>query len=133
MAELAVQDSRATVIALEGELGAGKTTFVQAMARVLGVAERVVSPTFILMRAYAIAHGQFHTLVHIDAYRIDDASEFAALRFDELCADAGNLICIEWASRLGDMLPSDAYHIALSHTAGEPGRAAAYGYAARAT
>lgn len=129
MAEL-VPNSRATVIALEGELGAGKTTFVQALARALGVTKRVVSPTFILMRRLEVAsHDAFDTLVHIDAYRIAAPGELDAVRFNDLLAERRSLICIEWASRIGDALPQDAYRITLSHMEGGQGRRAVYGYA----
>lgn len=116
----------ACVIALHGELGAGKTTFVQALARELGVGESVTSPTFVLMKKYTIdQHTSHHlthrpphlsALVHIDAYRLDNAAEAKPLRLPELFADPENLICIEWAERVADILPEDRLEIIFSHT-----------------
>jgi tRNA threonylcarbamoyladenosine biosynthesis protein TsaE len=96
--------SRATVLALQGNLGAGKTTFVQALAKELGVATVVQSPTYVLMKSYPLAHGQFKMLIHIDAYRFEKPEEFAALKPDTFLSDPANLVCIEWPEKVGGML-----------------------------
>lgn len=96
----------ATVVALRGELGAGKTTFVQALARELGVAETVQSPTYVLMKAYEIAYTHFTKLVHIDAYRLERAEEFAALKPETFLNDPRTLVCIEWPERVEGALPT---------------------------
>ncbi len=104
----------ATVLALHGELGAGKTAFTKACAQVLGVSEPVTSPTFVLMRRYAIpAHSRFTHFVHIDAYRVESPAELAVIRLDEILQDPGNLVCIEWAERVGG-LPADAVQVVFS-------------------
>ena len=104
----------ATVLALEGNLGAGKTTFVQTLARELGVGEVVQSPTYVLMKNYPLelstaganTNKKFTKLVHIDAYRLESPEEFDALRPEEFLNDPGCLVVVEWPERLGSKLPA---------------------------
>ncbi len=106
VARLAPKSAGATLITLTGELGAGKTTFTQEVARALGVTEQVTSPTFVLEKIYELpSQDSFSKLVHIDAYRLNGGAELAALGFDSLAADAKNLIIIEWPERIADALP----------------------------
>ena len=102
---------RATVVGLYGDLGAGKTTFVQAVARAVGITEKVNSPTFLIVKSYKLQVGSLKTLVHIDAYRLKSSEELRKLRFEELLADPNNLILVEWADKVADLLPPD--HIQL--------------------
>jgi tRNA threonylcarbamoyladenosine biosynthesis protein TsaE len=95
----------AVVLALTGDLGAGKTTLVQLMARVLGVTDTVTSPTFVVMKQYETTNETFTQLVHIDAYRIEDIDEMRPLGFTALLAQPGTLMCIEWAERIETLLP----------------------------
>lgn len=104
------ENNHATIIALSGNLGAGKTTFVQLLAKELGVSEKVTSPTFTIMKGYELA-GRFNLLVHMDAYRIEDLSELGPLRFSELLANKSNLLCIEWAEKIQSALPSEIIKI----------------------
>ena len=104
----------AVVLALHGELGAGKTTFMQVLARQLGVTEVVTSPTFVVMKQYE-ATREVKALVHIDAYRIEDEDEMRPLGFTELLKARGTLICIEWAERIQNLLPKDALHLTFKH------------------
>lgn len=98
----------AAVIALYGELGSGKTAFVRGIARALGVRDAVQSPTFVLERIYGIKnHPRFGKLIHIDAYRMDHPDELRDLGWSELITDAGNLVCVEWAERVEDLLPPE--------------------------
>ena len=101
----------ATVIALKGDLGAGKTTFVQACARALGVLDVVTSPTFLVMKRYALTDARFSTLIHIDAYRIDDEQELEVLKLRESLEHGENLIMIEWAERCPGFVPDSALRI----------------------
>lgn len=94
------------ILALSGELGAGKTAFVQQLGYVLGVQEQITSPTFTIMRQYDIDAVGFTNLVHIDAYRIQDKSELGPLRFEELFTETNAIVCIEWPSQLGIELPN---------------------------
>lgn len=101
----------ATVAALSGDLGAGKTTFVKALAKALGVTEHVTSPTFTIMSGYDTNNDRFEQLIHMDAYRIEDESELGPLRFDELLQQPNTLFCIEWAERIKDSLPENVVQI----------------------
>lgn len=106
--------NRATVVGLYGDLGSGKTTFVQDAAKALGARERLVSPTFLIVKSYKLKVKSFKTLVHIDAYRLKHSDELLKLRFEELLRDPGNLIFLEWADRVADVLPRDHIKISLS-------------------
>lgn len=96
----------ATILALNGDLGAGKTTFVQALARQMGVVEVVTSPTYLIMRQYATTDPRFPLLVHMDAYRIEDVGELVPLRFSDVLTTPGTLVCVEWAEKIADALPA---------------------------
>jgi tRNA threonylcarbamoyladenosine biosynthesis protein TsaE len=97
--------SSAAICTLSGDLGAGKTTCIQELARQLGVTETVTSPTFVVMKHYPLAHTHFDMLVHIDAYRIEDFAELEPLRFKDLCGQSRTLICIEWPEKISAALP----------------------------
>lgn len=109
--DLTPSEDRATLVGLYGDLGAGKTTFVQAVAKALGVFEHVTSPTFLIYRTYNLQpttnNGKFKTLVHVDAYRLKNTDELRKLRFEELLADSKNFILVEWADKVTDLLPKD--------------------------
>lgn len=98
----------ALVIALRGDLGGGKTTFTQGFAQGLGIKRSVLSPTFVLMQSYAVPKKKsvhFQKLVHIDAYRFEKPGEIDVLGWKELVSDNTNIILVEWAGRLGKLLP----------------------------
>jgi len=107
-------NEHAVVIALEGELGAGKTTFVQKFARACGITEPVLSPTFVILKRYTL-HDSRYTLVHIDAYRLENTHELEKLGIHDLIADKNNIIFIEWAERVADILPKEHIKIKFSH------------------
>lgn len=113
---------RATLMTLSGPLGAGKTTFVQAAARELGIEEVVASPTFVLEKIYAAVRGPFARLVHIDAYRLGGGSELERLGWRELLSDARNLILLEWPERIVNAIPDDAIGITIEPLEGEARR-----------
>jgi tRNA threonylcarbamoyl adenosine modification protein YjeE len=116
----------ALVLALTGELGAGKTTFTQTLARALGITEAVTSPTFVVMKRYPLAHPLFTALVHVDLYRIDDVEELLPLRFTEAVSDPKNIVVVEWPERAPGALPVDA--ISISFTVNDDGsRTITYG------
>ncbi|MDP2594028.1 MAG: tRNA (adenosine(37)-N6)-threonylcarbamoyltransferase complex ATPase subunit type 1 TsaE [bacterium] len=110
----------ATLITLSGELGAGKTAFVKAVAQAFGVGETVTSPTFVLEKIYALTPKSGHPmstfgrLIHIDAYRLSGAAELAPLGFDELMRDRNNIILLEWPERVVEALPPVAFTITLA-------------------
>lgn len=112
---LARRDQGAALVTLSGELGAGKTSFVKAIARTLGVEETVNSPTFVLEKIYLLPDGQpFKRLVHIDAYRLSKGSDLVPLGFDELMQDTDNLILLEWPEKVADTLPVPATRISFT-------------------
>jgi tRNA threonylcarbamoyladenosine biosynthesis protein TsaE len=114
------QKNAATLIALRGDLGAGKTTFTQALARELGVAETLQSPTYVLMKSYQISNPKFNKLVHIDAYRLNNAQEFAALKPEQFLSDPKVLVVVEWPEKVEEVLPeADITVNFFSHDAGE--------------
>jgi tRNA threonylcarbamoyladenosine biosynthesis protein TsaE len=96
------------VPALHGDLGAGKTTFVQCLAAALGVSRPVTSPTSTLVGEYPLPDGR--RLVHMDLYRLRPGTDLGAIGFDEYL-HSGALVAIEWAERAADALPADALHL----------------------
>lgn len=106
------RQDRAAVLALHGDLGSGKTTFVQVLAKKLGVSETVVSPTFVVMKHYELPEEQysFTDLYHLDCYRVESEEEMGPLHFAELLALPKALIVIEWAERIAALLPEAALH-----------------------
>jgi tRNA threonylcarbamoyladenosine biosynthesis protein TsaE len=92
------------ILALSGPLGAGKTTFVQALSRVLGAKGHLRSPTFSLVRSYAVKAGDIKTLVHVDAYRIEDERDVLPLGLDELLSEQGTVMAIEWSERIANFI-----------------------------
>lgn len=115
VASCAPRTSGATVVALSGDLGAGKTAFVKGVAKALGVEEHVTSPTFVIMKIYTL-DGVFKKLVHIDAYRLKGEHHLKVLGWEELLRDPHNLICIEWPEQIPQALPPHAIRIALRYT-----------------
>ncbi len=106
-----IPKGKATIIGLYGDLGAGKTTFTKVLAEVLGVKETVTSPTFVLEKIYKLDKQKFSHLIHIDAYRLDVSSELEHLGWDIIMSSGSNLIVVEWADKIEDMLPKDTKKI----------------------
>ena len=105
----------ARVIALVGDLGAGKTTFVQGFAKALGIKQRMVSPTFLIFRNYKIAKNNFQFLYHVDAYRINSVKELTALGFKKILSESKNIVLIEWAEKIKKVLPKGTIWISFGH------------------
>ncbi len=99
------KESGAVVVGLYGDLGAGKTTFTQAVSEVLGIQENVVSPTFVIEKIYELRDNKFTHFIHIDAYRLDSSSELLTLGFQNIISDPKNIIFIEWPERVADIIP----------------------------
>ena len=104
------------LVLLQGDLGAGKTTFTQGLARALGVDEAVTSPTFVLMNIYRTSVG--FDLVHVDVYRLDRLSEVVDLALPEMLED-GSVVLIEWGERAAAALPGG--HLNVTIEAGDDG------------
>lgn len=115
---------RATLITLQGELGSGKTTFVQEFAKRLGITTVVQSPTYVLMKSYPFVGERtsfgrprrYDRLIHIDAYRLESPGEFESLRPREFLDDPKALVLLEWPERVAGQLPKP--DIALQFSAG---------------
>jgi len=105
--QLAKEVHAGKIITLSGELGAGKTTFVQGFAKGLGIPNRVVSPTFMIVRNYTITNSQLQieNFYHIDLYRIHSEKELEGLGFSEILADKQGVVIVEWPERMGSLLP----------------------------
>ena len=105
----------ALVVGLSGELGSGKTTFVNFVAEDLGVFETVTSEIFVIEKIYKISHPTFEHLVHVDAYRLEKSEELVHLGWHELTVNPKNIILIEWPERVSDIIPPDAKMIHFLH------------------
>ncbi len=107
VAQAIIEQLRAPMIlALSGPLGAGKTTLVQTLAHRLGVEGRPRSPTFSLLRSYTLPKEQngIKRLVHIDAYRLENASDVYALDLESELAEPGTIVAMEWPEQIGESL-----------------------------
>ncbi len=98
------------VVAFYGDLGAGKTTFIQALAKEMGINEPTTSPTFVIQKSYT-AKKYFDKLIHIDAYRLESGEELSKIRFEETLSTPNSLVCIEWPSNVESVLPKDAIKV----------------------
>ena len=105
LARLPQKTAGATILALSGELGAGKTTFVQQVGRELSVAHVIQSPTYVLVKTHRVPRGRFAKLVHIDLYRLEKPEELAPLKLEKIFTDSKALVCIEWPERGEGGLP----------------------------
>jgi len=94
------------LIALYGNLGGGKTTFVQGLALGLGIKRRIISPTFIIIRSYRVLiNKKIKNFFHLDLYRIETRSDIRGLGIDEIIGNSNNIIVVEWAEKMKDFLP----------------------------
>ncbi len=96
ISELKPRGEGATIVALQGDLGSGKTAFTKLVLELLGVVETVTSPTFVIEKIYKIKHPDFSELVHIDAYRLNDVAELKTIGWPELIKDPKKIILLEW-------------------------------------
>jgi tRNA threonylcarbamoyladenosine biosynthesis protein TsaE len=110
--------NEATVVALSGDLGSGKTTFSQAVGDVLGVSETMQSPTFVIEKVYPINYHGFKNLIHIDAYRLESELELSHLGWEEMIKEPENLILVEWPEKVSGIIPSAARRIYFEHLGG---------------
>ena len=114
------KNKKAFVLALEGDLGGGKTTFLQGFARGLKVKEKILSPTFVIFKRFQIPQGKtgknpkkqpkqgFKFLCHLDCYRIKNAKEILDVGFKRTITDPNNIVAIEWADRISKFVPPDS-------------------------
>ena len=111
---------KGVVLALKGDLGGGKTTFLQGFAKGLGIKEKILSPTFVIFKKFKInppgnhkrqQNPKFKFFYHIDCYRIENKKEILHLGYKKSVADPQNIIAIEWAEKIKDIIPKDAIWI----------------------
>lgn len=132
MAQLMLKNGpgkQAQILALSGDLGAGKTTFTQGFMKALGVKHHVTSPTFMIVRHYPLesqkskVKGQmFSNAYHFDLYRIHQLKEILALDFRKIIRNPENIVLIEWPERLEKLLPKSAGKISFNHGKNEKER-----------
>lgn len=106
-----VPSVHATVVALRGDLGSGKTSFTQGVAQALGVSMPITSPTFVIEKVYKLEGASFLHLIHVDAYRLAGGAELAHLGWHDLLLDPANLVLVEWPEIIADVMPADAHNI----------------------
>ena len=110
----APQQQGAFVIGLCGELGSGKTTFVQGFVREFGIRQRITSPTYVLMKRYKIpstSHFPFSTLYHIDCYRLESGQDLLDLGFKDISHNPQNIVLIEWPEKVEKILPESVIQL----------------------
>lgn len=107
------------IFALKGELGSGKTTFVQGVLKGLGVKRGTTSPTFVFVKRFKLGRGKIKSVYHIDMYRIRRAGEIAHLGLKEIFKDNKSVVFIEWADKIRRIIPAHARWISFAH--GKPG------------
>ena len=108
-ADVAAMLKPGMVIALHGDLGAGKTTFVQGLGFALGLHRPVTSPTFTLSTEYPTPQFKF---VHMDLYRLSGPDDLLTIGFPEY-VETGAVVAVEWPERAGDLIPPEALHVRL--------------------
>ncbi len=101
------------IVALHGNLGAGKTVFSRGFARGLNIAEPISSPTFTIIQEYPLVDNKW--LYHMDLYRIQDSTAALAFGLDEYLYDTNSIMLIEWSERIPDLLPPDVKHVYILH------------------
>ncbi|MCX6723910.1 MAG: tRNA (adenosine(37)-N6)-threonylcarbamoyltransferase complex ATPase subunit type 1 TsaE [Candidatus Staskawiczbacteria bacterium] len=112
----------AVVLGLQGNLGGGKTTFLQGFAKGLGIKEKILSPTFVIMKKFTLSYdrvprrmtGQvpkYKYLYHIDCYRLKSEEDILELGFDEIISDPKNIVAVEWPERIKKVLPQNTIFI----------------------
>ena len=117
----------ALVIGLSGDLGTGKTTFTQAIARHLGIKEKVNSPTVVIIKKYSIVgqiqqktssikNAKYKFLFHLDAYRLKNEKELLYLGWDKIISNKEHLVFIEWPENVLKVIPATSVFIHISHT-----------------
>ncbi len=106
------------VVLLSGNLGAGKTTFVQILAKLFKIKSKINSPTFVLMKRYSLKENNFKNFYHLDAYRLEDKDikkELEILKLKEIIENKENLILIEWGELIEKYLPKKVIKIKINH------------------
>ena len=119
LARKVIKTKKGVVIALEGELGAGKTTFIQGFTKALGIKEKIKSPTFVLMKKYKIETRDkrrgIKFLYHLDCYRVRDHKDLKISEFKDIIHGPHDIVLIEWAERVREILPKKHITVHIDH------------------
>lgn len=115
--QLAANLKGGEVIALKGDLGAGKTTFTQGLAKGLGIKERIQSPTFVLLKEHEVKSKKLKvkSLIHIDCYRLKSANDALSIGLTDYLSKRDTICVIEWAEKIKKILPKNTIYIKLEH------------------
>jgi tRNA threonylcarbamoyladenosine biosynthesis protein TsaE len=106
--------NKALVMALEGDLGGGKTTFLQGFAKALGIKDKILSPTFVIMKSFQIPPKKriiFKKFYHFDCYRLAKGNDILSLGFSKIISDPFNIVAVEWSEKIKDALPPETVKI----------------------
>jgi len=106
---------QALILLLSGDLGAGKTTFIQGFLRGLRVRKKITSPTFVLFKRFKIKDLRFKNIYHIDCYRIHELKDIQDIGIKEILNNPQNIVLIEWPERIKRILPKNAIIIKLKY------------------
>jgi tRNA threonylcarbamoyladenosine biosynthesis protein TsaE len=106
------------IVGFTGDLGTGKTTAVKAILSFFGI-EHGDSPTFVMLKPYAILHGAVGSVVHVDAYRLQSRQDILTTGLTDYLDEDDSVVLIEWADRLGTLLPSKTIRVNLTHAGGD--------------
>lgn len=98
----------AQILGLEGGLGGGKTTFLQGFARGLGIKQKILSPTFVIMKRFKVESLRFEGFYHVDCYRLKKPKEILDLGFKEIISNPQNIVVVEWADKIKKILPKNS-------------------------
>jgi tRNA threonylcarbamoyladenosine biosynthesis protein TsaE len=101
----------AIVLGLQGNLGGGKTTFLQGFAKGLGIKEKILSPTFVILKRFQVPGFRFQDFYHIDCYRLKNEKDILELGFDDIIKDSRNIVAVEWSEKIKKVLPKNTIFI----------------------
>jgi len=101
----------AVIVGLKGNLGGGKTTFTQGFAKGLGIKDKILSPTFVILKKFKFQISNFKFLYHIDCYRLKNEKDLLELGFEEIISDSNNIVLIEWPEKIKKIMPKDTIMI----------------------
>jgi tRNA threonylcarbamoyladenosine biosynthesis protein TsaE len=102
-----VGEDTAIVLGLHGNLGGGKTTFLQGFAKGLGIKEKMLSPTFVILKRFQVPGFRFNNFYHIDCYRLKNEKDILELGFEDIIKDTRNIVAIEWPEKIKKVMPKN--------------------------
>lgn len=105
----------ATLISFSGDLGTGKTALAKEIAKHLGVKEKIISPTFVIMKIYKTKDKKFKKLIHIDAYRLNKSIELINLGWNEIMKDKDSIVLMEWPENVPDCIDMQSCKVEITH------------------